>query len=124
MIALAVLAKDGEGWLPKKDVLPGITELEFLFDLLIEVVVGVFGFPKAMRQSILINEGAVDPKRMTVVSFDLPFGNELPTKLPAAMLKQSLKCRADCAFMRDADRFELTPRFIIILHRLVSRFEV
>ena len=77
-----------------------------------------------MRQSILINESAVYAKRMTVVAFDLPFRNELLTKLPATMLKQCLKCRADCAFVRNAYRLKLAQSFVIILHRLMGRFEV
>ena len=89
-----------------------------------EIVGCVLGFPEAMRQSILINESAVDPKWMTVIAFDLPFRNELPTKLPAAMLKQSLKCGAHRAFVCNAYRLELTQSFEIILHRLMGRFEV
>ena len=59
-----------------------------------------------------------------MVAFDLPFGNELPTKLPAATLKQSLERGAHRAFVRNAYRLELAQSFVIILHRLVSRFEV
>ena len=68
---------------------------EFLLYLFAEIVVTVFGFPKSMCEPELVDERAVNAERMTVVSFDLPFGNELPTKLPAAVLQQGLKRRAD-----------------------------
>jgi rRNA maturation protein Rpf1 len=60
-----------------------------------------------MREPEFIKERTVNPQRMTVVSFDLPFRNELPTKLSAAMLQQSLKRRANRALMRDTDGLEL-----------------
>lgn len=61
---------------------------------------------------------------MTVVSFDLPFRDELPTKLPAAVLQQSLKRRANRAFVRDLNRLELAESLVIILDWLVRWFEV
>lgn len=77
-----------------------------------------------MRQPVFIDQCTVHLKRVTVVAFDLPFGNELPTKLPAAMLQQSLKCRTNRAFVRHDYGLELAQCFVIILNGLVSRFEV
>jgi len=42
----------------------------------------------------------------------------------AAMLQQSLERRANRPLVRNADRLELTQSFVIILDRLVARFEV
>ncbi len=76
-----------------------------------------------MCEPELIYERAVYPKRMTVIAFDLPFRNEFPTKLPAALL-QNLKSRPNSSLVRDADGLELTQSFVIILDWLVGRFEV
>jgi hypothetical protein len=86
--------------------------------------VTVFGFPESMREPELIDERAINPERMTVVSFDLPFRNQLPTKLPAAMLQQILKCRTHRALVRHIDGLELTQRLVIILDWLMCWFEV
>jgi hypothetical protein len=61
---------------------------------------------------------------MTTVFLNGPLRNEFPFKLPAAMLQQSLKRRADCALVRDADDLELAQRLVIIQDGLVCRLEV
>lgn len=61
---------------------------------------------------------------MSMTAFDLPFRNELPIKLSAALLQQGLKCRANRALVSDPDGLELAKSFVIILDGLVCCFEV
>ena len=61
---------------------------------------------------------------MTAVFLNGPLRNEFPVKLSAAVLQQSLKGRADRAFVSDTDRPELAEGFVKILDGLVGWLEV
>ncbi len=76
-----------------------------------------------MRQTVFINERAIDFDRTRVFLYR-PLRNKFPLKLSAAMLQQSLKCRANRALMRNTDYLELTQGLVIVLDRLMIWFEV
>jgi hypothetical protein len=120
----AVLPEDCAFRRLEDDVVLRIACGELLLYLFAEIVLTVFGFPKAMREPEFIDERAVNTQRVSAIPFDRPFGNQLPIKLPAAVLQQSLEGRANRSFVRHADRFELTQSFVIILDGLVGWFEV
>lgn len=62
----------------EEDVGEGVALFEFEADFFGEVVVGVFGFPDAVDEGEVVDEGAVGPEGLLICSFEGVLGNDVP----------------------------------------------
>jgi hypothetical protein len=87
---LAALEEDGLARVFEDDVGQRVFAFDLFLDLVVEVVVGVLGFPVAARQVEEVEERAVGEDGLTV---DLvrPFGNEHPAVRLAVVASSWLK---------------------------------
>ena len=74
-----------------------------MFDFLVEIVVGIFGFPEAVIEAVVVEQCAVGGGIGLAFAFDGIFGNELPIELAGAMFEQFLKRGADGGLVFDAE---------------------
>jgi hypothetical protein len=84
-----------------------------------QVVVAVFGFPKAVGEAEVVQQRAVYTQGMLARAADFPFGNEGPVVLAGAVVEQALESGADGGFVGDAEVVELAQGGVVILDRLM-----
>jgi len=89
--SLTVLVEYGAIGLPKEDVLLGVTDREFDFNLFVEIVGGIFGFPETVIQTVIVEQRAVGFGIGLALAFNGIFRNQLPIELTGAMFEQFLK---------------------------------
>ena len=119
-----ILEQEGAARGLDQDVVAGVAEGEFLAGFLGEIVVAVFGFPEAMGEAEVIEQRAVHVERVLARAADFPLGDEGPVVLAGAVVEQALESGADGGLMGDAEVVELAQGGVVILDRLVGRFEI
>ena len=92
---------------------------DFLAGFLGQVVVAVFGFPKAVGEAEVVQQRAVYTQGMLARAADFPFGDEGPVVLAGAVVEQALESGADGGFVGDAEVVELAQGGVVILDRLM-----
>ncbi|MGA2174357.1 MAG: hypothetical protein ABSH38_05160 [Verrucomicrobiota bacterium] len=120
----AVLVKDGAVGLPEKDVLSRVADGELVLDLLVEVGGGVLGFPEAVIEAVVVEEGAVGFGGGLALALDGVFGNEGPIELPGAVFEQFLKGGSDGGFVGDAQLGKFGERVVIGAHGPLRWLEI
>ncbi len=73
-----VLIEDGVAGGLEEDVGEGVALFELLADLYCEVVVGVLGFPDAVDEGEVVDEGSVGAEGLLVGAFELVLFDEVP----------------------------------------------
>ena len=111
--ALGILVKDGAIGLPEEDVLLRVAEAELDLDLLFEVVGGVFGFPDAVVEAVVVEQGTVGFCVGLALALDGVFGDERPIELAGAGFEQLLEGAADGGLVLDAELGEIGQGLVV-----------
>jgi hypothetical protein len=106
------------------DVLVGIAERQFVFDLALKFVLFVLGFPETVGEAEGVEQRAVHLERHLLGAADGVLGHEHPVELLAALGKQSLEGAADRHFVAGVLMFELAQGAVVVLNGLVRRLEI
>ena len=127
--ALAVLHEHGAVRRLKQDIVARVAGFEFGGDLLVEIVVGVLGFPQAVNEAEAVEQRAVGRDPGAGLGLERVLRNQLPLVGAAlvdergAILEERLKGSADGGLMGDTKRAELRERLMVSADALVIRFQ-
>ena len=108
----------------EEDVVARVAGGEFALDFGGQVVVDIFGFPVAVREAEVVDEGAVDDDALAAAGVDGVLGHEGPAGLAAAVLEESLESGAHGGLVGDAEVGELVERGVVGFDGFVGGFEV
>ena len=108
----------------EEDVVARVAGGEFALDFGGQVVVDVFGFPVAVREAEVVDEGAVDDDALAAAGVDGVFGHEGPAGLAGAVLEEGLEGGANGGFVGDAKAGELVEGGVVGFDGFVGGFEV
>jgi len=93
-----VLVEDGAVGGLEEDVGEGVARGYFGFDLFLQVVGGVLGFPQAVDEGEGVDEGSVGAERLLVGAFELVLLDEVPVVGAGAFLEKVGEGGAGVAF--------------------------
>ena len=111
----AVLVEDGAGGGLEEYVGERITSGYFSFDLLLQIVGGVLGFPEAVDEGEGVDEGTVGAEGLLVGAFELVLLNEVPVVGRGALFEDVGEGGAGIAFsgvavlFKGGESFEVGP---------------
>jgi hypothetical protein len=117
-----VLVEDGAVGGLEEDVGEGVAGGDFGFDLALEIVGGVFGFPEAVDEGEVVDEGSVGAEGLFGCAFELVLLDEVPGVGWAAAFEEVSEGGAGVAFGGVAVELELREGSVVGLDGGVGGF--
>ena len=117
------LIEDGMVGRLEEDVGEGLALGELCFDFLVKLVVGVLGFPEAVDEGEVVDEGSIGAERLLASALESVLLYEVPTVGGGAFLEQVGECGAGVALCGVAVFMELGEGGVVGLDGGVRGFE-
>ena len=121
---LSVLIEDGALWGLKQDVVEWVACVAFLVYCFCEVVVDVLCFPVGERESVFVEDRAVNNNTGVCCGAHRVLWDEGAVHLFCAGVEEEGEGVADCAFVSDGVLVVLLQRGVVVSDCFVVRFEV
>lgn len=119
-----VLPEDGTLGRLEEDIVARVAGRELALDLRGQVVVDILGFPVAVGEAEIVDQGAVDDDAFVTPRADGMFEHEGPAALTGAVFEEGLEGGTHRGFVGDAKLGELVEGGVVGFDGLVGGFEV
>ena len=122
-IGTAILVNDSPMGGLEEDVVTGVAGVEFLLNLLFQVVLGILGFPVAMGQPEVVEQGAVQAEGVAIFLEGILL-HQGEAALFGAVAQQGGKGRGDGAFGIKIELAQVLEFVVVGFDDLMGRLEV